>query len=108
INVKRQSCDPTSVLSFWKRMLLLRKEHSDLFVAGTWRDIDPQSLSLMTYTKTSARQRALVILNFTRTVQPLALPEEFQNEEPRIVTIERWGSDVLGPFEGRLYIKETS
>ncbi|KAK5239548.1 hypothetical protein LTS06_012767, partial [Exophiala xenobiotica] len=101
------SCDPTSVLSFWKRMLSLRKEHSDLFVAGTWRDIDPQSLSLMTYTKASARQRALVILNFTKTVQQLALPKEFQDEEPRIVTTERWGSDVLGPFEGRLYIKKT-
>jgi hypothetical protein len=62
----------------------------------------------MTYIKASGQQKALVILNFTKTVQPLALSEEFQDEEPRIVTTESWGSDVLGPFEGRLYIKETS
>lgn len=34
INVARQVADPNSIHAFWRRMLKLRKEHSDVFVQG--------------------------------------------------------------------------
>lgn len=48
-NVKRQTGDPDSVLSIWKRTLVLRREQQDLLVAGTWRSLERHNPATMTY-----------------------------------------------------------
>jgi alpha-glucosidase len=105
INVQQQTEDPDSVLSFWKRMLVLRREHLDLFVAGTWRSLDRHNPSTMTYLKAFEDQKALVVLNFTKTPQTFVLPDEFLKVKPVVVNVESWESDVLGPYEGRGYVR---
>ncbi|RFU33121.1 hypothetical protein B7463_g3211, partial [Scytalidium lignicola] len=105
INVKQQSEDPYSVLSFWKQMLALRKQYSDIFVYGTWEYTDQANESTMTYVKSFRDQKALVMLNFTKYPEPFIIPEEFSSAALKIVNVQEWKQGTLGPFEGRVYIK---
>lgn len=109
INVAQQIKDEKSVLSFWKRMLALRKEYADLFVHGSYKVHDAENLSTYTFTKETDELTALVALNFSEN-QPLATPSHLEGRQLRLLagTIESEGkSRVLAPFEGRIYSVDT-
>ncbi|KAJ9638726.1 uncharacterized protein PV06_02149 [Exophiala oligosperma] len=105
INVEKQVKETDSVLSFWKRMLALRKQYSDVFVHGTWRTLDAENPATMTYVKDGGDKRALVVLNFTEKSQPSNIPEEFKGLEAAITNVDESVPDTLSPFEGRVYIR---
>jgi len=107
INVAQQSGDKNSVLSFWKRMLALRKEYADLFVHGSYEVHDADNLSTYTFVKENEELTALVALNFSEEEQPVAVPERLQGRKLRLLagTMEAEDglmgrSKVLAPFEG--------
>lgn len=104
INVAKQSRDPGSVLSFWKKMIDLRKEHVDLFVYGVFDLVNPESESTFLFTKTSGNVQALVALNFSKVEQPLKLPDSETPWELVLGNYEKKKVDILGPFEGRIYL----
>jgi alpha-glucosidase len=75
INVARQVKDPGSILSFYKKMLRLRKQYQDLFVFGSFKLVDPDDESVFAYIKESVvsikgrepeRRKALVVLNMSQ------------------------------------------
>ncbi|KAJ5257159.1 Alpha-glucosidase [Penicillium angulare] len=65
LNVKRQTDDPTSVLSFWRELLRIRHAHPKLFAQGLFRDTDPSHESVFLFEKISGEQKLVVALNFT-------------------------------------------
>lgn len=79
INVAKQRGDPSSILTFYKQVLLMRKTHRDLFVFGTFKLIDPEDESVFAYVKQSLgpaigtdgpRRMAVVVLNMSRDESP--------------------------------------
>ncbi|EFQ96462.1 hypothetical protein CFE70_010006 [Pyrenophora teres f. teres 0-1] len=102
INVASQEHDEESVLSFYKRMLGVRKEHKDVFVYGSFELLDPQEKETFTYRKKGAGKAALVVLNFTTEEQRL----EYDVGGMRLLA-SSYGErtrHVLRPLEGRIYV----
>ncbi|KAL6250791.1 alpha-glucosidase maltase [Rhinocladiella similis] len=108
INVERQIGDKDSVLSFWKKLLRLRKDHVDLLAYGDFRSVDAgDDNGLVCFQKTSVHSEALVLLNLTPWQKHYRLPDHlnlslFSLEIATLSDVE--DKDSLGPFEGRLYI----
>ncbi|KAI8626544.1 glycoside hydrolase family 13 protein [Xylariaceae sp. FL1651] len=86
INAQSQDIDPDSVLSFYKIMLRLRKQHRDLFVSGLFRLLEAEDEKIFAYVKEGSRKKipgnephnpletrknkALVVLNFSSETRP--------------------------------------
>ena len=68
-NVASQVDDPHSVLSYWKRMLKLRKEYTDLLVYGSYKPLpEPETGGLVLGYERQCHEtgrRAVVLLNFS-------------------------------------------
>jgi len=104
INVEKQSGDPASVLSFWKKMLRLRKEHADVFVYGVFDIVDAKNESTFMFTKTSAEKKAFVALNFSKIIQPIEFPQISGQWELAVWNYEKRKDGALEAFEGRVYL----
>jgi alpha-glucosidase/glucan 1,6-alpha-glucosidase len=106
VNVQKQEGNPASVLSFWKKMMRLRKEHADLFVFGVFELLDEQHGEIFSYLKTSKGRSVLVALNFSEEPQPFEHGEVLQGKELKLLLSsadEKDSSTELKPFEGRIY-----
>ncbi|KAH8704472.1 alpha-glucosidase-like protein maltase [Phaeosphaeriaceae sp. PMI808] len=101
INAAKQEKDENSVLSFYKRMLRLRKEHKDVFVYGTFELIQVDNLSTFVFRKQYMEKTAIVAINFTTETQLLFGIGSMN------VLVSSYGKvvpNVLKPLEGRIYI----
>jgi alpha-glucosidase len=101
INAASQEGDPDSVLSFYKRMLRLRKEHKDVFVYGSFELVDPEDPYIFVYRKHYQEKSAMVALNFT--ARPQSAPAS-HGMTMLASTYSKTLPEVLQPFEGRMYI----
>ncbi|KFY63692.1 hypothetical protein V496_03793 [Pseudogymnoascus sp. VKM F-4515 (FW-2607)] len=105
VNARRETQNKNSILSFWKQMLRLRKEQSNLFVHGIFTILDKENNSTFVFEKKGTNGKAIVALNFTETDQPLALPSD-----PALKRLTgNYDDEVSGtlrPFEGRIYLTQ--
>lgn len=90
INAAKQIADPDSILSFYKKVLRLRKRYKDLFVFGDFRLLEAEDKAIFAYVKeshltvsdaqpqingftsnNSARKKrmAVVVLNFSKQIR---------------------------------------
>lgn len=107
INVKQQRLDSNSVLVFWKRMLVLRKEYSDLFVHGDMEVFDEANEKTFMFMKESEGRTAFVALNFTAEKQRFERPVAAKGCLKLLAGNVDGGADgVLEAFEGRVYLVE--
>jgi alpha-glucosidase len=115
INVAVQQGDPNSILSFWREMLRLRKEHADLLVYGDYETLrrDDKDLYLFLKETQGHNARALVILNFSAAEKKWAVPDAEElglprgaevKLEPIATTFGMDGGGILAPLEGRVYL----
>lgn len=74
INAASQINDEKSVLSFYKKMLAMRKEHKDVFVYGSFRMFDEQNDKTFTFAKEIPGKTALVVANFSGEETPSFSP----------------------------------
>lgn len=104
VNVESQLEDPSSVLSFYRKMIAFRREHKDLMVYGRFDMIDPEADKTIVYTKTTKGKQAVVALNWTKERVAFKMPKV--NGEPKLVVSNVEGSEqgTLEPFEGRVYL----
>ena len=103
-NAKQQSDDKSSVLVYWKQMLALRRAHSDLFVYGDFDLVNPEDENLFAFTKQWHTSKAFVVCNFSRKEQAFEMPSEAKHAHLLVGTTGCESSDVLQPFEGRIYL----
>ncbi|TKA28125.1 hypothetical protein B0A50_04096 [Salinomyces thailandicus] len=103
LNAELQEQDGASVLSFWQRMLRLRKSYANLFVHADFELLGEPSTKIFMYSKSWESEKALVVLNFTEEVQLLRRPQGFGNAMLLVSTADSDGK-MLAPFEGRVYI----
>ncbi|RAL13537.1 alpha-glucosidase [Aspergillus homomorphus CBS 101889] len=111
VNVKRQAIDEDSVLSFWKRLLRVRKAFPRVFACGVFRDLDPDDEEVFLFEKVGDGARLVVVLNFTGEVQRVQLGRELVGGSKKMLVgnyedVESEDADVLRPFEGRIYLVE--
>lgn len=115
INVAAQENDPDSVLSYWKAVIRLRKEHVDVFGHGDFTLHDHDNEAKFVYTKTApggAGDKALVALNFTSDGQEFQMPAGFEGEVECVACNYGAGGkmeapavgDKLRPWEARVYL----
>lgn len=111
INVANQVNDHQSVLSFYKKVMALRKSHADIFIHGTFQLVDKLGENVFSYIKESldGSRRALVILNFSNSRQPMPTPNDCLADPTDwhfLMGTSRGASEegVLGAYEGRIYV----
>ncbi|QRV75856.1 alpha-amylase [Ceratobasidium sp. AG-Ba] len=75
INVKTQKSDDNSVLTFWKKMIQLRKDYPVL-VHGNFTLLDEKNEHIFAYTRRHDGNAVLVIMNFSREARNFTLPKE--------------------------------
>ncbi len=99
INAEKEAKDPDSVLSYYKRMIALRKskEYSDVFVYGDFRPIDVKNDNLFVYERKWNDKAVYVIVNMGGKEESLDLPFSvgkvlLHNYQERIVS-------ALRPYE---------
>ena len=115
-NVAQQRNDPLSILSFYKQVLKLRKQHRGLFVFGTFELLDPECESIFAYAKRNSRrprETAVVVLNMSKEVQVgPRIVDVMGDDTPRLLvsTIAassgglKDGRPILAAWEGRVYV----
>lgn len=104
INVSQQNQDTGSVLSYWRKLIALRKEYVDLFAHGAFRYVDEDNSEIMSYMKTFGNQSALVVLNFTAMQRVYEVPENFRTMHLLETNCSDMRGGILQPFECRLYM----
>lgn len=110
-NVARQLDDPHSVLSYWKRILAVRKAHADIFTYGRFAMIgaDVTGENVVAYERCSqdGERKALVVLNFSETATGVEVGDQYEawrllmgnRTDDQIVA----GRVTLGAFGGVIY-----
>jgi oligo-1,6-glucosidase len=116
INVARQRDDPGSILSFYKEVLKLRKQHRELLVFGTFELLDPDNEAIFAYVKEDSKRpgkKAVVVLNMSKEQQMGPdVVNILDGETPQLLisTISEGslklsnGRSVLRAWEGRVYV----
>lgn len=110
VNAQKQMSEKGSVWSFWKRLLAVRKENTDVLVHGIFNAVQDQDLNVFVYEKRGSKRTAVVALNFSDSDQPLQVPSSVLDASGDLV-IGSYDDAVEGslrPFEGRVWISENS
>lgn len=105
-NAREQSGNKDSVLSFWKKMLGVRRAHKDLLVHGEFDDLDVENEKVFVFTKTWMGRKALAVCNFTDGALKLDIPGEVagRKRELLISSLGKGDEAELGAWEGRVYL----
>jgi len=109
VNVDKQLKDPKSPLAFWKQMIKVRREHSDLLINGDFDLHDPNDLDVFTFVKERGDKKAVVYLNFSNEEQPIYPPPQVKDRKQTLLVANVEESEIgknLSPWEARVYLIE--
>ena len=103
INVVTEINDKNSPLNYFKKMIHLRKHNKELFVYGKYELIDKANPNVFAYTRTSAKEKILVLLNFNKEISRIVLPKGYSLGDELINNLQPLklqGSDIsLQPYQ---------
>jgi glycosidase len=106
-NAEQQMKDHNSLLSFWKRLLQLRKDYKDLFVYGRYKWLETDDEDVFIYTKEGdSGMKLITVVNMSNKQKTWdGLPEILgTNYTTKIFNVEEVDESILSPWEGRVYI----
>jgi alpha-glucosidase len=110
INVEAQINDPDSILSFYKKLIQLRKDNP-LFVYGTYELLSVNHPKLFVYTRRLGSKKAIVINNFSEEPTRYSIPGSVSYSSSELVLNnysvknEKLKKDfTLKPYETRVYL----
>ncbi|SIS40839.1 alpha-glucosidase [Salimicrobium flavidum] len=106
INVAEQWNDETSILSYYRQLIRLKKKY-DLFTYGEYNLLDESNPSIYAYTRTLDDDQAIVVANLTDKTATLHTDSLVSTKEAVLHNY----SDILAlhtlrPYEARVYIKK--
>ncbi|NRD77940.1 alpha-glucosidase [Bacillus sp. BRMEA1] len=109
INVANQWGDPDSILSFYKKLIQLRKENP-IFVYGTYELLLPNHPRLFVYTRKLGSKKVIIINNFSKKSTRLKVPSQVSYKASELVLNNYDSADhqlrrefTLKPYETRVY-----
>ncbi|KAG8772871.1 hypothetical protein FRC12_002858, partial [Ceratobasidium sp. 428] len=94
INVKNQENDESSILSFWKKMIQLRKDYP-VMIHGDFTLLSEKDEQIFAYTREYEDTTALIVMNFSRENVSYELPDGLAASNSKII-----GGNVLSGQEG--------
>ncbi|MEW9050833.1 MAG: alpha-glucosidase [Neobacillus sp.] len=110
INVEAQENDPDSILSFYKKLIKLRKDHP-LFVYGTYELLLANHPRLFVYTRKLGSRQAIVMNNFSEQSTRFSVPSSVKYSKSELVLNNYEVADqklrkefTLKPYETRVYL----
>lgn len=110
INVASQINDPDSILSFYKKLIRLRKDQP-LFVYGTYELLLANHPKLFVYTRQLGGRKAIVINNFSEHETRFSVPHSVDYTRSDLVLHNYDAADkklrkefTLKPYETRVYL----
>ena len=77
INVDTELNDKNSPLNYFKKMVQLRKNNPELFIYGKYELIDKSNPNVFSYTRSSDKEKILVLLNFNKEISRIVLPKGY-------------------------------
>ncbi|MDA9461926.1 Alpha-glucosidase [Enterococcus mundtii 3F] len=108
INVADQTNDPDSILSFYKKMIAVRREHKGL-IYGSFNEYLPENEQLFVYERILDEERYLIIVNLTDEAAPYTLPTNIGMDWEGLLENQPSStfqpSGTFAPYEARLYRK---
>lgn len=108
INFADQTNDPESILSFYKKMITLRRENKGL-IYGSFNEYLPENEQLFVYERVLDEERYLIIVNLTDEAATYTLPTEIETNWEVLLENqpgqEFQSSGTFAPYEARLYRK---
>lgn len=112
VNVADQQKDSHSPLSFWKKMIKLRHQYTDLTVFGDFEIWDHHDQDVFTFTKVNTqngmeKKKLLVFLSFSDEEQPLHYPPDCKGKKMELLAsnVDKPGK-YMTPWESRVYMVE--
>jgi alpha-glucosidase len=108
INVETQEKDPDSILSFYKKMIKLKKDQ-DVFTYGTYDLLLEKDPQIYAYTRTDDKIKMLVITNLSSTEAKCSFEGTALNSEQLVLNNYEVESHkdkdllLLKPYEVRVY-----
>jgi alpha-glucosidase len=109
VNVEQQLADPDSILHFYKKMIVMKKEN-DVFTYGTYDLIQENNSQIYAYTRTLDEQQAIVISNLSEEPADFAHDGFPLNSNKLLLSnheVEQHGpatAFTLKPYETRVYM----
>ena len=105
INAASQVNDPDSIFSCYRRLIGLRKEY-DVFAEGSFRMLMPEDESVFAYVREDESHELAVICNFFGDEAACPVLKDYASWELLAANYAKNGaSEVLRPFEARMYIR---
>lgn len=117
IDVASQLDDPHSVLTYWQKAVLFRKQYADLLVYGDYRTLREEDRETYTFIKeppSGGSAKAVVALNFTGEEKKWEKPTaaELAVEDGAAISFVpimssydgKVDEGALKPYEGRVYL----
>ena len=103
-NVQKQQETPISVLSFWKTLLKLRKQHTGL-VYGIFKMLDRKNEEVYAYTRNDDTNQYLVMCSFSKKEVTWECPIERGDLLISNYVVEEDGEQKvkMRPYEARVY-----
>ncbi|MCY9162619.1 alpha-glucosidase [Bacillus atrophaeus] len=109
INAAEALADPDSILSYYKKLISLRKQYADL-MKGSYDLLLPEDPQLFVYIRQTDTRQLLVINNFSDKEAIFQWPDELEREMAQLLLSNYDGgrealpSIELKPFESRVYL----
>ena len=105
INVEKQDSDPDSILNFYRRAILLRKQLSCVRW-GNYKEYKKNSKKLYMYSRQDPRQKLLVVCSFWSKPVRFKPPADFYIPGARLAmcNYNTITPDTLQPYECRVYL----
>ncbi|WP_395045084.1 alpha-glucosidase [Flavobacterium sp.] len=103
VNVEQAEKDKNSILNYVRQMTKLRKEHKDILVYGKYQLIDKDNKNIFAYTRSNSKETFLILLNFTKEINTIAIPKEYKLSDELINnlnTLKTEGNNIkLQPYQ---------
>jgi alpha-glucosidase len=102
VNVEAQRDDPRSMLSLFRHLVQLRREHPALTV-GSYRTLEAGDAAVISYLREHEDRRILVALNFGDRDERLEVPAGAKllcSTDPERLSVDESKVLKLGPYEG--------
>lgn len=108
INVEAQEKEPNSLLSFYKQMIQLRKQHTAL-ITGEFKEYLPEHKQLFIYERIESSEQFLIMVNLTMEKTTFDLTTEKLAEDWSLVLTNYLDEPQFGlvgefaPYEAKMY-----
>lgn len=112
INAAAQMADENSILSYYKQLLSIRKQH-DVFVYGRYELTDASNPAVYSFLRILEDEELLVLCNFTAQEAKVAVPADFLKSGVSLLLgnysthPEPLKAEIsIRPYEARIYLRK--